>query len=170
MVSPRKPLGSSMAEGQPRQGPQLQSSQPTATANSLTCVKIVALILQAQGPQALRVLIPVVSGHEDPVVVALAADIQRSVASGWHRRDRARGVSHKSSESHPDRVPSGKAREGTAGSQDPLRCLTPDGHERGARAHGAGEEDLQVPAAAVGERKLDLHVLERADEAAARAI
>ena len=112
-----------MAEGQPRQGPQLQSSQPTATANSLTCVKIVALILQAQGPQALRVLIPVVSGHEDPVVVALAADIQRS-----------------------------------------------DGHERGARAHGAGEEDLQVPAAAVGERKLDLHVLERADEAAARAI
>lgn len=134
------------------------------------CVKIVALILQAQGPQALRVLIPVVSGHEDPVVVALAADIQRSVASGWHRRDRARGVSHKSSESHPDRVPSGKAREGTAGSQDPLRCLTPDGHERGARAHGAGEEDLQVPAAAVGERKLDLHVLERADEAAARAI
>lgn len=60
-----------------------------------------------------------------------------------------------------------EAREATAGSQGPLGFLTPDGHERGARAHGAGEEDLQVPAAAVGERQLDLHVLERADEAVA---
>lgn len=64
----------------------------------------------------------------------------------------------------------GGAREGTAGSQGPLGFLTPDGHERGARAHGADEEDLQVPAAAVGERQLDLHVLKRANEAAAGAI
>lgn len=32
---------------------------------ALTCVEIVALVLQDQGPQAARVLVPEVGGHED---------------------------------------------------------------------------------------------------------
>lgn len=121
---------------------------------ALTCVKIVALVLQAQGPQALRVLIPVVCGHEDPVVVALAADIQGSVAGGWRRQrpeDRSGVVSLPPRYGPPPDLQ--EAREG------PLGDLTPDGHECGARAHGAGEGELQVSTAAVGEGQLDLHVL-----------
>lgn len=49
---------------------------------ALTRVEIVAFVFQAQGPQAPRVLVPEVGGHEDPVVVALAADVQGSGMGG----------------------------------------------------------------------------------------
>ena len=51
---------------------------PASTRPDLTCVEIVALVLQAQDPQAPRVFVPEVGGHEDPVVVALAADVKGS--------------------------------------------------------------------------------------------
>lgn len=49
----------------------------------LTRVEIEALVLQAQGPQALRVLIPEVGGHKDPVVIASATDVEGSGADRW---------------------------------------------------------------------------------------
>ena len=45
----------------------------------------------------------------------------------------------------------------------PASAPAPDGHEGGAGAHGAGEGDLQVPTAAVGQGQLHLHVLQRTD-------
>lgn len=80
--TPARPLGetagSPLAVGYPggsrARGPSLRAA--------LTRVEIVALIFQAQSPQALRVLVPEVGGHEDPVVVALATDIQGSGTEG----------------------------------------------------------------------------------------
>lgn len=76
--SPRETARSPSAAGCPG-GPRARGpSLPVA----LTRVEIVALVFQAQSPQALRVLIPEVGGHEDPVVVALATDIQGSGTDG----------------------------------------------------------------------------------------
>lgn len=55
----------------------------------------------------------------------------------------------------------GEGQSGCRGARYPTPA--PDGHERGAGAHGARERDLQVPAATVGQRELHLHVLQRAD-------
>lgn len=58
-------------------------SESPARAPPLTRVEIVALVFQAQGPQALWVLIPEVGRHKDPVVVALATDVEGSGTDRW---------------------------------------------------------------------------------------
>lgn len=64
-----------------------EAAEEPLSRSARTCV-VIAPVPEAQGPQALRVLVPEVGGHEGPVTVALTTVVQRSGGRGQQRGEK----------------------------------------------------------------------------------